>query len=70
MADLAPVRVRGPRQVRDDEAAPGGRGADLHRPVQVPLLRPRGGHDGVNVETDSNSRGANRILLVIVSINN
>ena len=47
MAHTAPVRVRGPGQVRDDEAASGGRGPDLHRPVQVPLLWTRGGDDGL-----------------------
>ena len=47
MADTAPVRVRGPGQVRDDEASPRGRGPDLHRPVQVPLLWTRGGDDGL-----------------------
>ena len=47
MADTAPVRVRRPGQVRDDEASPRGRGADIHRPVQVPVLRARGGDDGL-----------------------
>ena len=53
VADAAPVRVRGPGQVREHEAAPGGRRADLHRPVQVPLLRPGGGDDGLE-EADMN----------------
>ena len=48
MANTAPVWVRRPGQVRDDETSPGGGGADLHRPVQVPLLWAGGGHDGVN----------------------
>ena len=47
MADPAAVRVRGLGQVRDDAASLGGRGADLHRPVQVPLLWTRGGDDGL-----------------------
>ena len=50
VADAAPVRVRGPRQVREHEAPLGGRRADLHRPVQVPVLRPGGGDDGVEAD--------------------
>ena len=47
MAHPPPVRVWGPGEVREHEASPGGRRPDLHRPVQVPLLWPGGGDDGV-----------------------
>ena len=47
VAHPPPVRVRGPGEVREHEASPGGRRPDLHRPVQVPLLWPGGGDDGV-----------------------
>ena len=50
VAHPAPVRVRGPREVREHEAPPGGRRPDIHRPVQVPLLRPGGGDDGVEAD--------------------
>lgn len=40
-------RVQRSRQIRGDEAVPGGRGPDDDRPVSLPVLR-RGGHcDGV-----------------------
>ena len=52
VAHPPPVRVRGPGEVREHEASPGGRRPDLHRPVQVPLLRPGGGDDGVEADID------------------
>jgi hypothetical protein len=47
VADFITIRVRRSGEIRSHAASPRGHRSNDDRPVQVPLLRTRRGHDGL-----------------------